>query len=82
VEPDVYFAWSSRSRGLAEALLTREDRACPGCGQPTTEAWDPRSEGEWEHAQHECMACQELDRGRKAAKDKTAVYVTVSRAPS
>lgn len=61
--------WSSRDRGLAEALTALEDQSCPGCNQKRSLAHDPETDGWWEHHEVVCNACAELERARKESKD-------------
>jgi hypothetical protein len=77
VRPTEFASWSTRDRGLAEALIAWEDSLCPGCGNPRDQAWDPRSEGEWEAHKHRCEACAEKARATDGEKDDPARFVTV-----
>lgn len=61
--------WSSRDRGLAEALTELEDQRCGGCGQKRELAWDPDTNGWWDHHEVTCEACAELERAKAEAKD-------------
>jgi len=79
VRPSRYARWSTRDRGLAEALIAWEDSLCPGCGQPIDRAWDPRSEGEYEAHEHICEACKaKAAREKDGREHQAGRYVTVA----
>lgn len=61
--------WSSRDRGLAEALTELEDQKCSGCGHPRELAWNPETNGWWDHHEVVCEACAELERVKAETKN-------------
>lgn len=63
--------WTFTDRVLATALILSEDMRCPGCGMPKHEAWNPDSEGWYEHREATCNGCSALQRasdGERAPK--------------
>lgn len=53
--------WTHTDRVLAVAAVLAEDMRCPGCGQPKHEAWNPDSEGWYEHREATCQGCRALE---------------------
>lgn len=61
-----------------------EDMICPGCGQPKEEAWNPDSEGWYEHREATCQGCAALQRaadGEREHRPERKRWVVDTRPP-
>lgn len=56
-EPGV---WTLTDRILAVADMQAQDMRCSGCGMPKIEAFNPDSEGWYEHREATCNGCASL----------------------
>lgn len=61
-------------------MTALEDQSCPDCHQKRELAYDPETDGWWEHHEVVCHACAALERARKESKDPelgTKGYVAI-----
>lgn len=76
--------WTFTDRILAVASMVAEQARCVGCGQPKSEAWNPDSEGWYEHREAYCHGCAALERasdGDRKAHPERKRWVVDTRPP-
>lgn len=72
--------WLPRDLDEALAWQAEQDAACPGCGHPVDQAWDPDRVNDWEAEARNCWACAASARKSKQLQDgdTDGVYIVTS----